>query len=99
MTPEIRRRLGAKRSQVAHLLHYEMGMRGHTDSSLGRKLGCTPQNVRKTRIGENHSTLVLDALRELGVPEKYLFDPRQVVVSKDGVEKVSFLGKSSFEAE
>lgn len=81
MTPEIRRELGAKRSQVTHLLRHEMRMRGYTDSSLAREIvGCSSQNVRKTLIGENHSPRVLDALREIGVPEKYLFDPRRVIV-------------------
>lgn len=77
MTPEMRRELGAKRARVTHLLRYELRMRGYTDSSLAREIvGCTPQNVRKTLVGESHSPRVLDALRMLGVPEKYLFDPR-----------------------
>ena len=81
MTPEIRRELGTKRSKVTHLIRYEMRMRGYSDSSFARELvGLSHQSVRKTLIGENHSPRVLDALREIGVPEKYLFDPRRMVV-------------------
>ena len=38
------------------------------------------ENVLKVINGNGHSPRVLDALREIGVPEKYLFDPRLVVV-------------------
>ena len=39
--------------------------------------GVTPQTVSATMNGFRHSPKVLDALRELGVPEKLLFDPRR----------------------
>jgi len=78
MTPEIRRELGAKRSKVTHLIRYEMRLKGYNDSTFAEKVvGCTPQNVSKTLVGISHSPRVMDALRKLGVPEKYLFDPRK----------------------
>ena len=80
MTPEIRRRLGAKRAEVSHLILHELRLRGYTGAALARKLGCSGNNVSRTIIGGAHSPMVLDALRELGVPEEYLFDPRRAVL-------------------
>lgn len=80
MTPEFRRRLGAKRAEVSHIILHEMRVRGYSGASLAREIGCSGANVSKTISGGGHSTLVLDALRELGVPEAYLFDPRRAVV-------------------
>ncbi|MDL2266803.1 helix-turn-helix domain-containing protein [Desulfovibrio sp. OttesenSCG-928-G15] len=86
MTKEIRLSLGAKRAKVAHLIHYEMGVRGFTGKRLARLLGCTPQNVSRVINGQSHSGLVLDGLRKLGVAEKLLFDPRKSGVSVEGVK-------------
>ncbi|SBV95564.1 conserved hypothetical protein [uncultured delta proteobacterium] len=80
MTPELRRRLGAQRAEVSHLILHEMRLRGYSGLSLAKTLGCSGQNVSKTITGGAHSPMVLDALRELGVPEEYLFDPRRAVV-------------------
>lgn len=77
MTPEQRRKLGAQRAEVRHLIAYEMRLRGHTGRSLGRALRCSDVLVSKTIAGNIHSPRVLDALREMGVPEKLLFDPRR----------------------
>ena len=80
MTPEFRRRLGAKRAEVSHIILHEMRVRGYSGASLARALGCSSANVSKTICGGNHSALVLDALRSLGIPENLLFDPRRAVV-------------------
>lgn len=80
MTPEFRRRLGAKRAEVTHIILHEMRVRGYSGKSLAQALGCSGANVSRTINGGGHSPLVLDALRELGVPEQYLFDPRRAVV-------------------
>lgn len=80
MTPEFRRQLGAQRAEVSHLIRHEMRVRGYSGRSLARALGCSDVNVSRTISGNTHSRLVLDALRELGVPEQYLFDPRRAVV-------------------
>lgn len=83
MTPEVKRQLGAQRAAVKHLLTHEMRLLGHTATSLARALGCSQGNVSKVLNGYHHSPLVLDALRELGVPEQYLFDPRRMDVARE----------------
>lgn len=50
-----------------------MGLQDIADS-----LGITLQGVRRTFLGDLHSERVLQALRDAGVPEKYLFDPRRL---------------------
>ena len=89
MTPEYRRWLGAKRAEVSHLILHEMRMRGYSGASLARALGCSGANVSNAIKGANHSPLVLDALREIGVPEEYLFDPRRAVVPEVGKRRES----------
>lgn len=76
MTPEVRRQLGAQRAEVRHLIVHEMRTRGYTGRALARLLGCSDVNVSRTINGQKHSPRVLDALRSMGVPEQYLFDPR-----------------------
>jgi len=76
MTPEVRRRLGSKRAEVSHLILHAMRLRGYSGAALARKLGCSGAHVSKVITGGGHSPKVLDALLELGVPEKLLFDPR-----------------------
>lgn len=44
---------------------------------VATKAGVTPQTVSATMNGFRHSPKVLAALRSLGVPERYLFDPRR----------------------
>lgn len=80
MTPELRRQLGARRAEVSHLILHELRSKGYSGAALARQLGCSCNNVSRTIIGGAHSPMVLDALRELGIPEEYLFDPRRVVL-------------------
>ena len=77
MTPEIRKILGAKRGKVSHLIQYELRVRGYNGARLARELKCSENNVSRAINGGGHSPMVLDAMREIGVPEKYLFDPRR----------------------
>lgn len=62
---------------------YRYKIREHLDtqkismSELGRRIGLSCEAVSGTIRGQRNSPKVLDALRELGVPERYLFDPRQ----------------------
>lgn len=78
MTPEILRNLGAQRSKVSHLIYHHLRSEaGYSGARLARELGCSTANVSKTITGVYHSEMVLDALRALGVPEAYLFDPRR----------------------
>lgn len=82
ITAEQRRQLGIKRSNVAYIIRYEMSIRGWTGESLGKMLGCSRKNISNLLRGIHHSPKVLDALREIGVPEELLFDPRRVPQSK-----------------
>lgn len=82
MTPEFRRQLGAQRAEVSHLIRHEMRVRGYSGRSLARALECSDVLVSRTISGNGHSQRVLDALRELGVPEQYLFDPRRAELPK-----------------
>jgi hypothetical protein len=80
MTPEIRRELGAKRSEVTYLIRHEMRKRGYTDVSFARDVaGVSFQVVGRTLRGFGHSPNVLDGLRRIGIPEKLLFDPRKII--------------------
>lgn len=45
-------------------------------TELGRRIGVSGVAVQKTVQGKSHSPRVLDALRQVGVPECLLFDPR-----------------------
>ena len=84
MTPEQKLILGARRAATKHLLVHEMRLRGHTSTSLARALGVTHQSIYKTVSGLMHSPRVLDALRELGVPQELLHDPRYAAPPKIG---------------
>jgi transcriptional regulator with XRE-family HTH domain len=46
-------------------------------AEVARQMGVCAQLVSATVNGEKHSPLVLGKLRELGVPEKYLFAPNR----------------------
>lgn len=72
-----RKLLGAERAEVAHLIRYEMKKRGYDGKKLAARLKCSGGNVSRTIQGKGHSELVLNGLRELGIPEAYLFDPRR----------------------
>lgn len=47
-----------------------------SQAELARRIGVSGAVVCATIRGRKHSPRVLDALRELGVPEKYICDPR-----------------------
>ena len=55
------------------LMHHRL-----TLSALAERIGVSVESVSGTIRGRMHSPKVLDALREKGVPEKYLFDPRKI---------------------
>ena len=44
---------------------------------LAEMAGVSKQTVSNTMNGFRHSQRVLDSLRNLGIPEKLLFDPRR----------------------
>jgi hypothetical protein len=76
MTPEIRRNLGYQRASVSHLIVHQMRIHGYTRKALAAELGISSQAVSKTINGFTHSERVICKLREIGVNEELLFDPR-----------------------
>jgi hypothetical protein len=75
-----RRELGAARAALRHIIGAEMMLRGYNGSRLARDIGCSNALVSSVLTGHKHSLLVLDGLRGIGVPEKYLYDPRREAV-------------------
>jgi hypothetical protein len=67
---------GKRRAEVKHLILAEMMRRKHTIPSFASSLGCSYHLVWYVLSGKKHSPRVLNGLRELGVPEYLLFDPR-----------------------
>jgi len=72
-----RRELGTARAAIRHILGAEMMRRGYNGVRLTKELGCSNALVSSVLTGRKHSPLVLDGLRRIGVPEEYLYDPRQ----------------------
>lgn len=69
--------LGARRGYYRKRLEdymYRAGFNSCRD--FAKELGVTGEAVRRTLVGQIHSPVVLDALRKIGTPEEYLFDPR-----------------------
>lgn len=73
-----RNKLGLKRRRYAWRIYECLRLNGKSSVKVAEALGMTPQNVTKTIRGESHSENVLNALREAGVPERYLCDPHRV---------------------
>ena len=69
---------GYRRRQARFQIRAALDAQDMTMATIARRLGVTPEAVQATVSGKNHSTRVLDALRSVGVPEKYLFDPRKM---------------------
>lgn len=78
MTTTQRHELAAKRAKMRFRICEVMQERGYTMSKLGLELGVSCAAISKVVNGQGHSERVLDKLREIGVPEVYLFDPRTV---------------------
>ncbi|MGE4297567.1 MAG: XRE family transcriptional regulator [Desulfovibrionaceae bacterium] len=75
--PGLRQRLGLKRFNVRWRIQEYLDREGLNASAIARELGVSSQLVSGTLRGTKHSPRVLDKLREIGVPERYLFDPQQ----------------------
>lgn len=67
---------GRKRKQQRLQIRAALLHNGHTEASMARQLGVTSQMVCMVIGGVVHSAIILKALREAGVPEAYLHDPR-----------------------
>ncbi len=66
---------GAARNKVRRRIQEHLDAHGLNMASFGRQIDVARQTVYATIVGEKHSRKVLYALKELGVPEKYLFIP------------------------
>lgn len=75
--PGVRLKCGLARFKVRRRIQECLDGHGISQADLARELGVCHQLVSGTINGNKHSPLVLDRLRELGVPERYLFDPNQ----------------------
>lgn len=76
--PGKRLECGMERFRVRRRIQEHLDRLGLTQSGLAREMGVCHQLVSATVSGEKHSPVVLNKLRELGVPEKYLFDPSRM---------------------
>ena len=72
-----RRPFGLARARVRFLIRHELRLSGHSCVSFAETIGCTVSNVSRVLNGKGHSETVLNGLRDIGVPEKYLFDPHR----------------------
>lgn len=68
---------GLARAQAKRNIQRLLDGMGKNFVDVATKAGVSPQTVSATMNGFRHSPKVLDALRALGVPEKYLYDPRR----------------------
>lgn len=68
--------LGIERAKKRRRIQECLDAKGMNFMRLAKHLGLTPAAVYRTVGGEIHSPRILQALRELGVPECYLFDPK-----------------------
>lgn len=73
-----RAELGARRCGVAMRIYEVLRRKGRTAGVVADELGISESAVCATVRGRNHSFRVLDALRDAGVPERYLYDPRRI---------------------
>ena len=77
--PSFRAACGARRARNRWRIYEALEKAGTNGAEIARQLGIKRASVSKVITGNGHSPIVLDALREAGVPEKYLYDPRRVV--------------------
>lgn len=72
---------GIARREVRWDIRRELDDRGLTMADVARMAKVSRTIVSGTVHGYRHSPAVLDALRKIGVPEKYLCDPRKEVAA------------------
>ncbi|MBU1231178.1 MAG: helix-turn-helix domain-containing protein [Proteobacteria bacterium] len=68
---------GLARNRVRRRIQEHLDRLGKSMADVSREIGISRQLVAATVAGEKHNGRVLTRLRELGVPERYLFDPTQ----------------------
>lgn len=83
--------IGVLRSRDAHKIRGHLLMRGLSLVGLAREIGVSKQLVQATVRGEKHSSYVLNKLREYGVPEELLHDPKRIKSAYSASELASIL--------
>ena len=72
----VRAKIGERRCFYSRRIHEAWRRNGRTATVIAYELKVSLSAVSATILGKNHSARILDALRDAGVPDKYLFDPR-----------------------
>lgn len=75
MSCEERRRYGAARARMRYRIREALDRNGMDLKTIAERVGVSPPAVQKVVAGNTHSKRILQALREAGVPEQYLYDP------------------------
>lgn len=70
-----RNRLGARRALSKYKIIDAMCKRQYDPERLANELGITRSAVSKFLNGKTHSPQIIKKMREIGVPERLLFDP------------------------
>lgn len=73
----MRAKLGEQRCFWSMRIHEALRRNGRSAAVIAYELGISQSAVSATILGKTHSFRILDALRDAGVPEEYLFDPRK----------------------
>jgi transcriptional regulator with XRE-family HTH domain len=73
---------GERRCFYSFRIHEALARAGTSATGLARELGVSQQAVSSVLMGKSHSERILNAFRKLGVPEKFLFDPRREKVEE-----------------
>lgn len=68
-----------KRSEMSFRIYEVLRNNGLNGKEFAKQINVSQQLVSQTITGNSHNKKVLKALRNIGVPEEYLFDPRNVV--------------------
>lgn len=74
-----RAKCGERRCYYSLRIHEALRRNGKSAKEIAQELGISEPAVSVTISGKHHSERILNALRGAGVPEKYLFDPRNAV--------------------
>ncbi|WMW66625.1 helix-turn-helix transcriptional regulator [Nitratidesulfovibrio liaohensis] len=75
MRCDVRRRCGAARVRMRYRIREALDRNGMDLRKVAEMAGVSPAAVQKVVAGVTNSPRILQALREAGVPEQYLYDP------------------------
>ena len=74
---ELNRRCALARARMRFRILEALAFLGHSPKTIAVEAGVTLPSVSRVINGGGNSPTVLNKLREVGVPEKLLFDPRR----------------------